>query len=120
MVPCEGRLIQLWLYYRNGSPDDNHYAHPLDFILVVDLNLKKVWPYISTAAIHSFPLCSQHVRCHALNMSATQCMHEQDSFTCAPADSHPAVDTNADEAELPLEVSSSIGIKRSRASLAVL
>lgn len=42
MVPCEGRLIQLWMYYRNGSPDDNHYAHPLDFIPVVDLNLKKV------------------------------------------------------------------------------
>lgn len=43
MVPCEGRLIQLWMYYRNGDPDDNHYAHPLDFIPVVDLNLKKVW-----------------------------------------------------------------------------
>ena len=43
MVPCEGRLIQLWMYYRNGNPDDNHYAHPLDFIPVVDLNLKKVW-----------------------------------------------------------------------------
>ena len=42
MVPCDGRLIQLWLYYRNGDPDDNHYAHPLDFIPVVDLNLKKV------------------------------------------------------------------------------
>ena len=42
MVPCKGRLIQLWMYYRNGSPDDNHYAHPLDFIPVVDLNLKKV------------------------------------------------------------------------------
>lgn len=42
MVPCEGRLIQLWMYYRNGDPDDNHYAHPLDFIPVVDLNLKKV------------------------------------------------------------------------------
>jgi hypothetical protein len=42
MVPCEGRLIQLWMYYRNGNPDDNHYAHPLDFIPVVDLNLKKV------------------------------------------------------------------------------
>lgn len=43
MVPCEGRLIQLWMYNRNGHPDDNHYAHPLDFIPVVDLNLKKVW-----------------------------------------------------------------------------
>lgn len=42
MVPCEGRLIQLWMYYRNGDADDNHYAHPLDFIPVVDLNLKKV------------------------------------------------------------------------------
>ncbi|KAL3159938.1 hypothetical protein ABBQ38_010331 [Trebouxia sp. C0009 RCD-2024] len=42
MVPCEGRLIQLWMYNRNGHPDDNHYAHPLDFIPVVDLNLKKV------------------------------------------------------------------------------
>lgn len=42
MVPCEGRLIQLWMYYRNGNPDDNHYAHPLDFIPVVDLNLRKV------------------------------------------------------------------------------
>ena len=51
MVPCEGRLIQLWMYSRNGHPDDNHYAHPLDFIPVVDLNLKKVRPCFKTPVL---------------------------------------------------------------------
>lgn len=36
-----GRVIQLFMYLRN-HPDDNHYAHPLDFVPVADLNLKKV------------------------------------------------------------------------------
>ena len=35
------RVIQLFMYMRN-HPDDNHYAHPLDFTPVADLNLKKV------------------------------------------------------------------------------
>lgn len=42
MVPFEGRLMQLWMYYHNGSPDDNQYAHPLDFVPIVDLHLGKV------------------------------------------------------------------------------
>ena len=57
MVPCEGRLIQLWMYCRNGDPDDNHYAHPLDFIPVVDLNLEKVWLCTGTL------ICSQLLYC---------------------------------------------------------
>lgn len=35
------RVIQLFMYKRN-DPDDNHYAHPLDFVPVADLNLKRV------------------------------------------------------------------------------
>ena len=35
------RVIQLFMYLRN-TPDDNHYAHPIDFTPVADLNLKKV------------------------------------------------------------------------------
>ena len=38
--PIKGRLIQLWMYKRS-SPNDNHYAHPLDFVPFVDLNLRK-------------------------------------------------------------------------------
>ncbi|GAQ81207.1 Copper amine oxidase [Klebsormidium nitens] len=36
-----GRVIQLFMYVRT-HPDDNHYAHPLDFVPVADLNLKKI------------------------------------------------------------------------------
>lgn len=39
----QGRLIQLWMYKRS-SPNDNHYAHPLDFVPFVDLNKRKVCP----------------------------------------------------------------------------
>lgn len=39
--PTSGRLIQLFMYKRS-SLDDNHYAHPLDMVVVVDLNLGKV------------------------------------------------------------------------------
>ena len=42
MPPLEGRLVQLWLYGRS-HPDDNHYAHPIDIVVLVDLNLKKVF-----------------------------------------------------------------------------
>ena len=44
MPPAElidNRLIQLWLYQRSHV-DDNHYAHPIDIVVLVDLNLKKV------------------------------------------------------------------------------
>ena len=34
------RVIQLFMYLRT-TPDDNHYAHPIDFTPVADLNLKK-------------------------------------------------------------------------------
>lgn len=39
--PVEGRLIQTFMYLRSCA-EDNHYAHPLDFLPVVDLNLCKV------------------------------------------------------------------------------
>ena len=35
--------MQLWLYGRS-HPDDNHYAHPIDVVVLVDLNLKKARP----------------------------------------------------------------------------
>ena len=40
-TPVPGRLIQLWMYKRS-SPHDNHYAHPIEFVPFVDLNLRKV------------------------------------------------------------------------------
>ena len=41
--PLEGRLIQCFLYTRTpGMPDDNHYAHPLDMVVNLDLNSRKV------------------------------------------------------------------------------
>ena len=30
--------------YVRTSPEDNHYAHPLDFVPIVDLNTEKVRP----------------------------------------------------------------------------
>ena len=36
-----GKLIQLFMYFRT-EPNDNHYAHPLDFTPIVDLYQKKV------------------------------------------------------------------------------
>ena len=45
MPPLDGRLIQLWLYGRS-HPDDNHYSHPIDVVVLVDLNLKKVGSYL--------------------------------------------------------------------------
>ena len=39
------RLIQTFLYQRMlnlGTLEDNHYAHPIDIVPVVDLNTKKV------------------------------------------------------------------------------
>lgn len=43
--PVEGRLIQTFMYLRS-SADDNHYAHPLDILPVVDLNLRKVAKFL--------------------------------------------------------------------------
>lgn len=49
MAPTDlaaGKLIQLFMYFRT-EPNDNHYAHPLDFTPIVDLYQKKVhcnWP----------------------------------------------------------------------------
>ena len=78
MVPCEGRLIQLWMYYRNGDPDDNHYAHPLDFIPVVDLNLKKVWLCTGTL------ICSQLQNC-AIIVPADSAMTKHPSHSVRDA-----------------------------------
>eukprot|EP00190_Bangiopsis_sp_CCMP1999_P001211 CAMPEP_0198738258 /NCGR_PEP_ID=MMETSP1475-20131203/68278_1 /TAXON_ID= ORGANISM="Unidentified sp., Strain CCMP1999" /NCGR_SAMPLE_ID=MMETSP1475 /ASSEMBLY_ACC=CAM_ASM_001111 /LENGTH=654 /DNA_ID=CAMNT_0044502131 /DNA_START=59 /DNA_END=2023 /DNA_ORIENTATION=- len=35
------RLVQTFLYKRDDS-DDNHYAHPIDLVPIVDLNLRRV------------------------------------------------------------------------------
>ena len=38
-----GRFIQCFLYTRTpGMPDDNHYAHPLDMVVNLDMNSRKV------------------------------------------------------------------------------
>jgi hypothetical protein len=38
-----GRFIQCFLYTRTpGMPEDNHYAHPLDMVVNLDLNTRKV------------------------------------------------------------------------------
>ena len=40
--PLEGRLIQCFLYTRTpGMAEDNHYAHPLDMVVNLDLNSRK-------------------------------------------------------------------------------
>ena len=41
--------MQLWLYGRS-HPDDNHYAHPIDVVVLVDLNLKKARPNLSVGS----------------------------------------------------------------------
>ena len=57
MPPLDGRLIQLWLYGRS-HPDDNHYAHPIDVVVLVDLNLKKARPTDFSALT-----CTSHAAC---------------------------------------------------------
>ncbi|GAX22918.1 primary-amine oxidase [Fistulifera solaris] len=37
-----GRLVQTFLYYRQDGMADNHYAHPIDILPVVDLNARVV------------------------------------------------------------------------------
>ncbi len=40
--PLEGRLIQCFLYTRTpGMAEDNHYAHPLDMVVNLDLNSRR-------------------------------------------------------------------------------
>lgn len=41
--PLDGRLIQCFLYTRTpGMAQDNHYAHPLDMVVNLDMNTRKV------------------------------------------------------------------------------
>lgn len=40
--PFGGRLIQTFMYTHGSSAEDNAYARPIDFVPIVDLNLKKV------------------------------------------------------------------------------
>ena len=57
MAPTDlaaGKLIQLFMYFRT-EPNDNHYAHPLDFTPIVDLYQKKV----------SFRSCGECTTCPA-------------------------------------------------------
>lgn len=42
LPPFGGRLIQTFMYMHNGNINDNAYAHPIDFVPIVDLNMKKV------------------------------------------------------------------------------
>ena len=44
----EGRIIQCFMYLRIGSVQDNHYAHPLDLLVYVDMNTGRIldtWMY---------------------------------------------------------------------------
>ncbi|BDA42557.1 Primary amine oxidase [Coccomyxa sp. Obi] len=38
----QGRIIQCFIYVRSGSVHDNHYAHPLDLVVVLDMNTGRV------------------------------------------------------------------------------
>lgn len=38
----EGRIIQCFIYLRSGSVHDNHYAHPLDLVVFLDMNTGRV------------------------------------------------------------------------------
>ena len=38
-----GRYMQCFMYVRS-CPEDNHYAHPLDLVVVLDMNTKQVSP----------------------------------------------------------------------------
>ena len=38
-----GRYMQCFMYVRS-CPEDNHYAHPLDLVVVLDMNTKQVIP----------------------------------------------------------------------------
>jgi Cu2+-containing amine oxidase len=37
-----GRIIQCFIYLRAGSVHDNHYAHPLDLVVFLDMNTGRV------------------------------------------------------------------------------
>ena len=37
-----GRVIQCFIYLRNGSAHDNHYAHPLDLLVFLDMNSGRI------------------------------------------------------------------------------
>ena len=37
-----GRIMQCFMYARAGSAHDNHYAHPLDLLVVLDMNTRAV------------------------------------------------------------------------------
>jgi hypothetical protein len=37
-----GRIIQCFMYLRAGSVHDNHYAHPLDLVVFLDMNTGRV------------------------------------------------------------------------------
>ena len=74
MPPLEGRLVQLWLYGRS-HPDDNHYAHPIDIVVLVDLNLKKVPPTSLSADLR--------LACAALKTSGSRrCLNPQPCCSC--------------------------------------
>ena len=50
----EGRIIQCFMYLRIGSAQDNHYAHPLDLLVYLDMNSGRVldtWMYPDPPAI---------------------------------------------------------------------
>ena len=50
----EGRIIQCFMYLRVGSAQDNHYAHPLDLLVYLDMNSGRVldtWMYPEPPAI---------------------------------------------------------------------
>ncbi|KAJ3032255.1 hypothetical protein HDV00_007739 [Rhizophlyctis rosea] len=36
------RIVQTFMYLKSGDAEDNHYAHPLDIVPVVDMNASKV------------------------------------------------------------------------------
>ena len=51
-----GRIMQCFMYERKG-PNDNHYAHPLDLVVFLDMTTRRI---LSTLAHDGPPRIPQH------------------------------------------------------------
>ena len=58
-----GRYMQCFMYVRS-CPEDNHYAHPLDLVVVLDMNTKQVRALLPALAGCISWLCCLSWLCH--------------------------------------------------------
>ncbi len=54
----DGRIIQCFMYVRSGSVHDNHYAHPLDLVVFLDMNTGRVLDTLMQATSPVIPQLS--------------------------------------------------------------